>query len=793
MRAMFLALRPLLRRRSLTAMLLAILAIAITALALTSAVADHFLLRPIPFPEADRLVAIQEADRKTPGEEKRVSPADFHDVSDLDVFRSSAAWMNWSFTVTGSETPRRVAGALVTDGFFATLGTLPAAGRLLEPSDAVPGAAEVVVISHRLWRERFGSDPALIDSHIMIGGDPVKVVGIMPSTFRFPDEEIEIWTPLIFGVHFEPDDRGGRNLRMVARLDEGADLATARSSLAFLSSRLESSFPETHQGWSLAAEPLQESLVRHLRPTILLFVIASAALLAIAIANCANLLLMLAVSRRREIATRVAMGAGAGSILRGIAAQALLLALMAAGISIAATALILPLIERLGFELPFPIELRLDARLIVFCSALSLFAALAASIPAAIDLVRTRFSSTLRPSDHTTRSGRPLRRALVIAQVAMASALVIAGFLLGESFAKLLSVDPGFDSRNLVTGRVWLSGSYGSSAEQALFFDEGLRRIAAIPGVASAAAIQDLPIRGNVMGFEVAAEGTEEPLEAAWRIVTPGYFETMRMPMFRGRSFVPEDGPDAPRVAVVNRRLAVRLFGPRDPIGLRIRVGEDGSWATVVGVAGDVRHRGLSEEEVPAVYEPLAQKERDFLRWMTFTIRTAAAPSPGIVDAIRREVAAIDPSQAVYEIATMDELLGRETAPARIATILVGSLGGSALLIALTGLAGAVSYGVTLRRRELGIRAAIGATPAALQRSVLREALLLAGIGALAGLAFTAWGFPLMEHLLFRAGAPSFGSIFFAMVLVTILSAAGAIPPARMAARLDPAAVLRSE
>ncbi|HVR41813.1 MAG TPA: ADOP family duplicated permease [Thermoanaerobaculia bacterium] len=786
-----LALRTLRRRPSFVLTVLLTLGIALTALAVTFGVADPVLFRPLPFHDPDRLVVIQERDRRAPGEAKLVSPADFHDVAALEPFDSSAAWMNWNFNLTGRGLPRRLVGSLVSERFFSTLGAAALHGRTFEPADARPGAQSGVVISHRLWREVLGSDPAVVGTTIALGGDPVEVIGVMPASFHFPDENVDVWTPLVFGVHFQPDDRGGRNLRMISRLRDGGEEAQRR--LDVLAAGLSADSARTHEGWSIVAVPLHESLAGEVRPMLLLFAGATALLLAIAVANTTNLLLMLAASRRREIATQSAIGAGAGRMVLETLAQAALLGLTAAALSLAAAAALLPLVSAIGIELPYPVRLALDARLFAFTLAMAAIATGVAAAPAALLVLRTPLARALHERDAGSRAGGRVRRILVVAQIAIACTLLVGAALFGRSLARLAAVDPGFEPRNLVTARTWLPRSYETSAQHAAFFDEVLSRIGRLPGVESAAAIQDLPLGRNTMRFEVEVEGRDEPQEAAWRVVSDGYFETMQIPLHRGRGFGPLDRADAPRVAIVNRTLAIRTFGAEDPIGRRIRVGGDGAWATVVGIAGDVRHRGLVEEELPAVYEPLAQKDRDFLRWMTLTVRTAAAPSPSIAAAIREAVAEVDPAQPVYEIATMEELLRAQTAGARVAAILVGAVGTTALIIALVGISGVLSYGVALRRRELGIRAALGATPRALLALVLLEALALGAAGAAIGLLLTTSASSRLDPLLFDTSLVEPALLALVIALVMMLSLAAAAAPARRASRLDPARVLREE
>lgn len=792
MNAWSLAYRTLRRRPSVVATILVTGGIAMTALVVAAAVADPVLFRTLPYPDADRLVLVREVDARAPEDQKGVSPADFHDLLDLGAFEAAAAWMNWNFNLTGAGVPQRLVGSLVSEHFFATLGVAPLHGRALGPADHREGGPAVVVISHRLWRGTFGSDPHLIGATIRLGGDPVEVVGVMPRDFRFPDDEVDLWWPLVFGIHFQPDDRGGRNLRVVARLGDGVSVEAARSATAVLAGRLAAVEPQTHERWSFSVSSLREAMTAEIRPLLLLFASTAIALLVIAVANTANLLLMLVVSRRREIATQAAIGAARPRIILQTVAQALILGVAVAAVSLGAAFAIVPLIARLGIDVPFAIELTLGPRVAAFAIATAIVATLLAALAPAWLVARMSLRGTPAGLAPERREGSRFRSLLVVIQIAIACALLLSTTLLAKSLVRLVSVDPGFDPRNVATARVWLPSSYETSAEQAAFFDTVLERLASTPGVESAAAIQDLPLRGNAMTFAVAAEVRREPAAAAWRVVSDGYFETMRIPIARGRGFTSSDRPDAPPVAIVNRTLALRLFGTSDPLGRRVRIGEDGRWATVVGVAGDVRHRGLAAEEIPAAYEPVAQKERDFLRWTTLTVRTTTAPSPATGETIRRVVASVDPNQPVYEIASLEELVRRETAPARIAASLVGALAVAALLVALTGIGGVLSYAVALRRRELGIRSAIGASPRSLIGIVVREALLLGAVGTAAGVLVAAAFAPLLAGVLFDTPLLERELLVVAAAVIG-LAIAASIPPARRAAATDPATALRAE
>ena len=746
------AIRLFARRPLLTAVVLTTLAIGLAASIAAFAVVDRVVLREPALEEPDRLVTIHEISRKEPDKEHFVSPADFHDLRASGAFASAAAWMSWSFNLTGEGAPERLRGALVSEEFFPTL-----VGRRTP--------TEGVIISHALWQRVFGG-ARIAGRVITLGGDRVAIAGVAPRDFAFPDAETDLWVPLVWGTHFQRDDREGRNLRVIARLRNGVTPERANAIAKAVIARANATSGER---WSAAVTLLHDEQTRELRPTLFAILAAAIGMLAIGCANVVNLMLMLGASRKRELATRVALGGTPLRMLRQSLAEGFIIGGASAILGTAAAAAALRFVSAAS----------LDLRVIVIGFATSIVTGIvAASIPTLV----------VRPSLHATHqiasAGGRLRSVLVVVQVALASALLICAGVLVKSFAELIRVDPGFDPRNVLTARISLPSSYATADAQRAFHAALLERLNALPGVHEAATIQDLPLRRNAMTFTLTLEDASTS-KAAYRVVSDGYFDVMRIPILRGRGFAPSDDARAPHVFVINRALARSAFAGVDPIGRRVRIGDDGAWGTIAGIAGDVKQMGLDAEEVPAIYEPAAQKDLAWLRWTTIVLRTDGSTPP-----VARAVMETDPNQPVYDVATLDEILGETVAKQRVSAWIVATLGSIAFAVALIGIGGVLSYAVALRSRELAVRIAFGARPAELVRLVLSEGGRLVVPGVLAGLAIAVAVSPLVERLLFRIAALDAAVYASVAAAVTVAALIAALVPARRAATVDPATVL---
>lgn len=726
------AVRLFSRRPLVTAIALIALAAGAGAAIAAFSVLDQVVLQRPALRDVDRLVTQQS-----------IAPAEFHELQSSGAFESAAAWMSWNFDLTGRGPAERLRGVLASDEFFPTLGFQHAG----------------IVISHRLWQRAFNGDRAIVGKQMMLDGDAVTIAGVMPADFAYPTEDTDVWTPLKWGVHFQVDDREGRNLRIIARLRRGVSVQQANAIAGAILKR-----PPEIVG-------LHEQQTRELRPTLLVVFAAAAAMLAIACANVVNLMLMVGSTRRRELATRIALGASVPRLVRQSVAEGTILGGVAAILGLGSALAVL----RFAATMQLPISERALALSPSAVLAGAIAAWLAGVVAMVMPLLLVR--ANVRESHQIVGSGGRLRAAFVVIQIALTCALLVSGGALVKSFARLLAVPLGFDAEHVLTARVWLPRrAYDTNEKQIAYFESLRERLAALPGVEAAATIQDLPLRKNAMTFPITIAGRDA--KAAYRVVGGEYFAAMRIPLLRGRAF--NRNESAP-VFIINRALAATLA---NPIGRTMRI-DDGPAGTIVGVCGDVRQMGLDADDVPAVYQPITQKQFDFLRWSTIVLRTNGF-NP-------RQLASIDPNVPLYDVITLDELLREEVAKPRVTLWLVAAFGATALAIALIGIGGVLSYSVALRTREIAVRLALGARPRALLRLVLGQAWTLVACGIAGGLGLAMLASPALDRLLFQVKA--LDATVYAMVTIAVLLATtiAALIPARRAARVDPAATLRSE
>jgi predicted permease len=753
------AFRLFVRRPLMTAVAVLALAAGAGASIAAFSVLDQVVLRKPALRDSDRLVVQQNL----------VSPADFHDLRTSGAFESSAAWMRWNFDLTGQGAAERLRGVLASSELFQTLGRDAVVGRVLTARD--PGDA--IVISHALWQRAFGGDRSIVGRRIILDGQPNTVVGVMPADFAYPDEQTDLWTPLIWGVHFQRDDREGRNLRMIARLKRGV---SAEEAGAIASSIIERVSGEKHLGAALRT--LHEEETRELRPALLVVFAAAAAMLLIACANVVNLMLMLGSSRRRELATRIALGAGPSRLLRQAFAEGSILggAAAAGGIAIALVAL------RFAATMHLPLSSHALSLSPAACIAGAVAAWLAGVVAMTVPMVARGSLAVFAARNDTAAGGGAMRAAFVVIQVALTCALLVSGGALVKSFARLMSVPLGFDARNVLTARVWLPRrAYDTNEKQIAYFESLRERLAQLPGVTAAATIQDLPLRKNAMTFPVASANRET--KGAYRVVGGNYFEAMRIPLLRGRGF---QQTEPERVFIINRALAATLGA--DPIGQTMRIG-DGPAGTIVGICGDVRQMGLEEDDVPAVYQPATQKQFEFLRWSTIVLRANGVDARRLMN----EAAAIDPNVPLYDVITLEDLLGEHVSKPRVTLWLVAALAATAFAIALIGIGGVLSYSVSLRTREIAVRVALGARPLELLRLVVTQAWMLVVAGMAAGFTLAVLAAPSLDRLLFRVKAVDPAVYALVALAVFVATTAAALIPAGRAARIDPAATLRAE
>ncbi|HKY04888.1 MAG TPA: ABC transporter permease [Blastocatellia bacterium] len=798
--------RMLLKQPVITAAAVITLALGIGATTTVFSIVDAVLLRPLPFKDPDRLIAVWEINhqQQKAGKQKESrssSPGNLSDwQSQSRVFDGIAAYFNWSTNLTGVDDPERLNSAIVIGGLFQVLGVNAKVGRVLLPDDDRPGNDSVVLLSHRFWQRRFGEDPEAVGQKLMLGGGSVTIVGVMPPEFKFPDEQVDVWMPSGFGAQ-QLQDRGSKYVNVIARLKSGITLAQAAAEMRAIAARLQDQHPATNKDWGVEIASLDSIKVGNVRLPLLVLLGAVGFVLLIACVNVANLLLARAAARQREFAIRIALGAGRLRMISQLLTESVLLAGLGGLIGILLAYWGVELITSLNpGDIPRLDETSINRYALVFTLATIVLSVVAFGLAPSWLASKVNPQASLKVEDRTTGGGsrRGLRNALVVSEIAVALVLLIGAGLMIKSFLQLQSVSPGFDPDNLLTMRLWLPASrYADNNRQIAFFQELVDRIEALPGVETAGAVQDLPLRGNRMGQDFVIEGRQpadggDKPDAAYRVVTPDYFAAMRIPLITGRVFNDQDQQQTSRVAVINESMARQFWPGEDPVGARIQYeGEKGPWYTVVGVVGDVKHMGLGEEEGPAIYQPHTQKPA-FLRWMTIVARTSVEPL-SLENAMRSQVLALDKDQPVYDIATLEQLLSKSLANPRLYTVLLGIFALIALVLAAVGVYGVLSFWVSQRTKEIGIHLSLGAQQSDVLRLVVGQGLKLVLLGVSLGLIGAFILTRALHGLLYGVGTTDPLTFLGVSLLLIVVSALACYLPARRATRVDAMIALRYE
>jgi predicted permease len=710
---------------------------------------------------------------------------------------------NVGFNISEAGGAERVTGAVVSGNLFSTLGVEAMNGRAFTPADEHPGERPVLLLSHALWRERFGADASIIGRDILVDGESRMVVGVMPPAFAFPSARTQIWIPYTFDRSNAPALWGGGIQRgdVVARLTPGAVAFQAQAELRALAPALRQAntlwvFP-SEWGRDREVALLQDRLVGDVRLRLLVLLGAVGIVLLIACANVANLQLARGTARRREFAIRSALGAARSRIARQLLTESVIFGLLGgiAGVIVAYVSVPV-LISAMPVDIPRVEEIRIDRSILGFTLGLGLLTGLMFGAVPALRLSWRNAWGSMRIDDRgSSASLGPVGSALVVGEIAVAVLLLIATGLLIRSFAQLVRVDPGFRSDRIVTARITPPGiRYAEPRRAMLFYDELLVRVRALPGVQAAEATSHLPLLGGGSGFAFEVEGkpymkgTLAPTTAE-HSVTPGYLEAMGIPILRGRSLAHIDRGESLRIALINETMARQHWPGQDPLGKRFKAVNDKEWITVVGVARDVKYEGLTSETDPTIYRPFTQTPA---REMTLVIRTAS-DTFALVPSLRATVAAVDRTVPVSEILTLEQVVAGSVAPSRFTTLLLAAFAAVALLLAAIGTYGVLSYAVSRRARELAVRIALGAQRADVVRMVLGHAAWLTGAGTVAGVAAALATTRVLEGLL--VGVTPTDAVTFAVVPVLLAAVAilAAYVPARRATHVDALTVLRSD
>jgi putative ABC transport system permease protein len=711
----------------------------------------------------------------------------------------------WGASLTGSGRPEDIPGLRISSSLLTVLEASPALGRGLRLEDEQDGASPVVLVSHGLWERRFGGDPTVVGRSLTLNGTVYRVIGVMPAGFHFPpfwQEKAEMWTPLVYPAQ-RWADRGSRSLRVFARLRDGVSLEQSATEMNAVARRLELAYPQSYADLASSVVPLAEMVVRKTRTALVVLLGAVAFLLLIACANVANLLLARASGRRKEIALRLALGAARWRLVRQLLTESLLLASAAGAVGVllawwAIHVLTVSIPDASRFTLPRYQEIGIGAAVLLFTAGMSALTSVLFGLAPAVQFLRPDLHATLKEGGrgHLRHSRSALGRMLVAGEAAVALLLLVGAGLMVRSLARLGAVDAGFDARNVLTMRVVVTDV--PVARRTPFYRQVLDRVAAVPGVTSVSGINHLPLAGDLWTFSFTVRGRPSPNPsnlpgAAFRVAFPGYFQTMRIPLLLGRDFTEHDDSNAPPVVVVNQTMAKHYWPGEDAIGKRIRLGGPAStspWLTIVGVVKDVEQREWGVSADNEFYFPYGQNPENFQRYLTVVARTSGDPL-AFAGAIQQQIWALNRDLPVADVVSMQQVVDRAVWQPHFSTTILGSFAGLALLLAAVGIYGVISYGVSQRRGEIGIRMALGARPADVLRGVLGEAAVLTGVGAAAGLAAALLLTRYLKSLLYEVSATDPLAMVAAAALLGAVAMAAAWLPARRAMRIDPIEALR--
>jgi putative ABC transport system permease protein len=805
------ALRSFRSSPGVAAIVLLTLALGIGATTAVFSVLDVVLLRPMPYQDVDRIVRVLE--QTTEGRMMSVSWPNYLDWRERNrVFEHLGISRGTTANLTGREQPERLVAASVSSDLFSVMGVPPLYGRAFGPAEDVASANRVAIISERLWRSHFGADPSVVGTNVSLDGQMYALVGVMPAAMRYPSRLTDLWLPIGLSVAAMPPRGAHPGLTGMGKLKPGVTLTQAMADMESVALQLEQQYPDSNKNNRVSLASYEDLMVRNIRPVLLVLLGAVGCVLLIGCANLANLLLSRGEDRHREIAIRTALGAERRRIVQQLLTESLLLAFTggALGAGLAWWA-VRAFVASQPSTVPRIDVVSVDGRVLLFAAALSMITGIVFGLVPALRASAPNLVHTIKDASRgTTARSRRLRSALVVVEVALAMVLLVGAGLMIRSFGKLMNIDPGFDAAHVIAGRVTLPAArYPDVAAWQRFNRDLIERIQAVPGIDAAAVNTAMPLEGGASESSVFAEGQPRPQagrpghSTLFQAASPDYFRTMGIPIVKGRALTARDTKDAPYVVVIDESFAAKLFPSADPIGKRIAFETRGRgpdappiWREVVGVVGHVKHHGLVNE--PPFVQLYTSLDQPPVYWETrgpsiaVFVRSALAP-PVVASALRRELAGLDRDVPIYDVRPMNVLVALHVEQQRLSTMLLAGLGGLALVLAIVGIYGVLSYAVARRTQELGIRMALGASRAGVLALVIRHGVLLALAGIAIGAAASYGLTRFLGALLFEV-SPQDPATFVALaVLLALAALAASAVPALRATRVNPIEALRAE
>ena len=802
------AVRQLLRSPGFAAVAVLTLALGIGANTAIFSVISSVLLQPLPYGDADRVVAVWNSFRDN--EQMSLSAPELIDYREgIRSFEALAAYRQAAVNLTGEAEPERLSAGRVTANLFEVLGTEAMIGRTFTAEEDVPGQNNVVVLGYSLWQRRFAGDPSVVGSAVRLNGTLRTVVGVMPPSFRLPidyetEDATQLWTPLALDLN-NLGGRGYHNLHAVARLRPGATREQANAELRLLTQRWLDEGIEDLEGFTATTVPVKEEVIGDIRPALLVLFGAVGFVLLIACANVANLLLVRADQRQKEMAVRVALGAARRRIVSQLLTESALLAAVGGALGLLLAWLgVQALVALDPASIPRLEQATLDTRVLAFTGLVTLLTGVLFGAIPALRASRPDLVGPLKEGGRNTtrgRSGQRFRRALVAAEIALSVVLVIGAGLMVRSFWQLQQIELGLQPESVLTMRLSLpAAEYPEAANITAFYSQLLERVQALPGVRSAGAAAILPLAGNIgdWGIDIdgRAEGPEENFSGYLQIVTPGFFETLGLTRVSGRFLEGTDRPDGLPSVVISEAMARQYWPGENALGRRFRVRgqEEGPWFTIVGVVGNVRYNAVVEESLPVMYFPHEQVPLFLggVSSMALVVKTATDPLTA-TGAVREVIRSMDPSLPISEVRSMEQIVNTAFSEPRFTMLLLAVFAGVALILGAVGIYGVIAYMVNQRTHEIGVRMALGARAADVRQLVVQQGAMLALIGILLGLAAALVTTRVLSSLLYEVSTTDPATFAAVALLLGAVAVLASYLPARRATRVDPMVALRAE